>query len=413
MAGLAVVVHWVALNRLVGRGAMVGLAVVAILLMFWQGRVIGLLPLHMGKGILSTVCVPALVYFTLRFVQDPTGRNLLLLALAEIAAIGFSSTGLIIATGVVGFALAGGWIAGWIGWRSLVAGLLPSAYSLAWLLALSHLSESYGDVRQIGQIRGLEHAIGRGWLPSLLLFALLGAALLPGVLGTWRLRACYVLAVFFVTFSPFTGHLLASQAGAPMSWRRYWMVPLYLFAGVAAAALWTSTRQRILAVASIGAVCIGAIVGDSRSLYATFPYVLEVNAPAPERAVAAAAVAATPPDGLILATESVAQWVPTIRHAPRLIAARRLYLRLLARQFGEVELQERQALLDYASDAPTSPPLPDVIEAITRRRIDTIVLPREVSDRDGVAPALTNLGYHRQEIGGYDIWHVASPVARP
>ena len=413
MAGLAVIVHWVALNRLVGRGAMVGLAVVAILLMFWQGRVIGLFALHMGKGILSTVCVPALVYFTLRFVQDPTGRNLLLLALAEIAAIGFSSSGLIITTGVVGFALAGGWIAGWISWRSVVLGLLPSAYSLTWLVALSHLSAPYGDIRQIGQIRGLEHAIGGGWLPSLLLFALLAAALLPGVLGTWRLRAGYVLAAFLITFSPFTGQLLATEAGTPMSWRRYWMVPFYLLAGAAAGALWMSTRHRIVAVASIGAVCIGAIVGDSRHLYATFPYVLEANTPAPERAVAAAAVAATPPGGLILATENVAQWVPTIRHAPRLIAARRVYLRLLGGHFGEAELKERRALLDYASGAPASPPLPDVIEAITRRRIDTIVLSREVSDRDGVAPSLANLGYRRQEIEGYDVWHVTSPVARP
>ena len=409
MAGLAVVVHWVSLRRLVGRGAMVGLLVTFVLLMFWGGRVIGLPLLHMGKGILSTVCVPALVYFALRYIQGPTVRNLLLLALAEVAAIGFSSTGLIIAPGVIGLALAGGWIAGWIGWRSLVLGLFPSAYALAWLFVVAQLNRSYGDIREIGQIRGLQDVIGRGWLTSLLLCAILAAALLPGDLIKWRLRAGYVLALFFVVLSPFTGTLLASQAGAPISWRRYWMVPFYLLAGVATAALWASVRRKALALSSIGVLCIGTLVADSNSLYPAFPYVYEAKAAAPERAVAATAVAATPPGGLILATERVARWVPTNRHAPRLIAVRRLYLWTLAKQFGQAEMRERMALLDYASGAPNGLQLPEVVEAITRRRIDTIVLARGAAERDGLATALTNLGYRRQDVDGYDVWHVARP----
>jgi hypothetical protein len=195
----------------------------------------------------------------------------------------------------------------------------------------------------------------------------------------------------------------------PISWRRYWMMPFYLLAGVASAALWASVRRKTLASSSIGALCIGAIVADSTSLYPAFPYVFEAKAPAPERAVAAAAVAATPPGGLILATERVAQWVPTNRHAPRLIAARRLYLLALADQFGQKEMLERMALLDYASGAPNGLQVPEVVEAITTRRIDTIVLGRGAAERDGLAVALTNLGYRRQNVDRYDVWHVARP----
>ena len=412
MGFLVVIVQFLALREL-GAGRVLGFAMILVALVTWgdEHRCFGnfaFVRLFQGKAIVVSFFVPAILYYVARFLRTPSARYWTLLALTQVAAVGFSSNALVVAPlSATVFLLASLRAAG-TRLKHVCLGLLASGYSVLLLLVAS---SSYGwdrvsAVASTGLVQamtawrtaatpdadaGLHAVLGQGIRGYLALFALLGLAAAPIRPATRLSGSRLALAFLVIPLNPLFGQLLKPFAES-MTWRIFWTVPFPLILGLfvaSLAVLLRGTNWSWVGMAASTAICVAFALGPGNWTLSggngtriAFPdYKVDAT-----YWVADAAIRITEPGGLILAPESVAVWIPTFSNAPGAVATRRMYMDWLP----ENERSIRMHMFDLVEGAPLAPAeVRSVLREIMMRRVTTVV----VSD---IAPATAAI---RQMLG--------------
>lgn len=236
--------------------------------------------LQQGKGFLVSVFIPLIIVYSLRFVSHSTRRNWLLLCSVQIAAVGVSSTGLMIAPTVATFALLTGILGKRIPRRHtrLLLGILTSIYVVAigFSIRLPYLIKTYTQAQRTKQFmstrmanevteradlppkrrtrdskgiiekaeyrrksqrsvfsRTVENVFGNGRSAIVSLIILLSAWLWCETSVARRLCLVFPIAFCLIFANPFTAHLVERYITQPgFYWRVFWILPLPVMAGL-------------------------------------------------------------------------------------------------------------------------------------------------------------------------------------
>ena len=370
--------------------------------------------LFQGKAIFATVMVPAIVYSALTFSRRATARTWLVLFAAQVAALGFTSSALFAAPAAAGIALASQWVPDPTRTRRLLVGVLASAYVFAAagiMLLATHGGHGFVSDAPMPPMLELIQRTWGPWSSALLLFALLSAWVFAEA-GMGR-RYLLVGGLLFLlgVLNPYTSRFMADHVtGLSTYWRLTWASPLPFFLAIACVGLVksvTSIRPRLLAAVTCvvlvaAAAAFGWRCGTLRG--ANFVTLgtpgLKVDRWGYPVAKQVAAVVAE--DGLVLAPEGVATWLPTFTVHPGLLGVRSIYL---ASAFGSAEAAKRQALMEFVSGQKRSPDSLALLRtAIDRYRLTCIVVLHTAPWEAGIAELLASRGWRRISAGVYDVW---------
>jgi hypothetical protein len=152
-AVFVVVSHWLALRQLSGKGAFIGLLVSIVVLVSWGDvhRTYGnfaFVRLFQNKGLLVSICVPAIVYYAAKFSSSCDLRSWVLLGVSQIVAFGISGTGITIAPITSFLVLCASWRLNWKSTCMLFMGLLSSIYPVG----VGLLITMYGFPRELAVV---------------------------------------------------------------------------------------------------------------------------------------------------------------------------------------------------------------------------------------------------------------------
>ena len=208
----------------------------------WYGN-FALMRLQQGKSLLVTAGVPLLIAYAVQFVCRPGSRSWILLAAAQITAMGLSSTALWLAPTVVGLAAVAAVPPAPRRWKTLLLAGAASAYVLAAGLAVRAAMSGqplipglYATPEQ-PLLSCLESVFGNGWFrDSCLAVLLLSWYFCPTIVAE-RLCTVYPLGVLLTVLNPyFAARLAAGVVGGPTFFRTLWVLPLPVFIGIVLAA---------------------------------------------------------------------------------------------------------------------------------------------------------------------------------
>lgn len=323
------------------------------------------LRLHEGKGVFLTVFVPLLMVYGLEFARDPSRRNWFLLCGAQIAALGMSTTALWAAPAVAGLALASGSRLSWLGLRTLLIGLLASAYNVALALAMrSEMAAAVQALLDSSMSRPGKYLIQAAWtevlgtgaLSASCLFAAFAAwCFCPAGIGR-RVCVIFPLGVALILLNPYLAPLISSNVtGGPAYFRVLWALPVPLFLGIILASPVSTARGAFPSWARIAAyvtatVCfllfVPKIQGLSPSNDVHFEF-LGLKVPANRYAVAKTLVENVPGGSQVLVPAKVTLWISTFRDHPYSLIPRRSYLKIQASQIDPEDAALRRWLVSY------------------------------------------------------------------
>lgn len=421
-AAMLVLVNWLCLRRLAPRGAAVGVAVTCLAMMVW-GDVhhsfgnFAFVRLFQGKAVLVSVCVPAILYYAMRFTERGDTRSWVRLTLAQLTAMGLSASGLVVAPLIAGLALLGGVERNRDGLWRLTLGVLSTFPVILAALVVTMQVREFGEIVSpldaTSTVRSIEIAMGQGLRTHLAFAALLLAMATIG--SGVRLRALlgFLTAAFVLLLSPWSGDLM-SLAEPTFSWRSLWAIPFPLILGMLVAS-WISfdgsawSRRLALGAAALLVGLFVLVPGkvtwspENKAELKLAAYRVGAGWPAAE-----AAVAATPADGTILAPRRVAMWITGIRRHPRLLAVRQDYLDIVvAKIYGVREAERRRAMLEFVHGKLGTSRSLEIATEIERRAIDTVVTHPDLAAKDATLffEELERIGYRRRDVeNGFTVW---------
>ena len=373
----------------------------------------GLLRLQQGKTVLLLIALPLIAYYGIRFGLAPSLPRGLLLAAAQIAAVGLSTTALWLAPTTALLALCaaiplGGSNSLRAG-RTVLLGLVTSLYPLALALfmrsaTLRAFSEAVHPLPSL-EWSGPElmnHALtllaGPGWVASLILFCLIAILTMPGTDLFRRYMAITVGAFFLFFFNPGLARFVSHQiTGADTYFRVFWVLPLPLIiASVLSAPLalgesLSDGRRRGLT----GATCVGALalliwLPGTHTLSSTNEVQLgwpRPKVPIQEWAIAQRILGSSHEGDFVLTPQLVSRWIPLFQDYPAPLMVRAMYLDRLHERLGPEELIERRFLTQLVGGQSAGGNGPERLgDAISRYPLNAVLLS---------GPALTNPALRR------------------
>ena len=202
----------------------------------WYGN-FAFVRIWQGKSVLVSVFLPLICAYALRFAVRPNPRDWLMLAAAQIAAVGMTSTALWAAPAVATFALSSAAWPSRQGLKTVVFGALASIYVVgaALVIKASLVRMSFGTVpgeqgpdETVPLVRNaLVIVLGNS---RLLLFGvavvLCGWVFAPTGLAR-RFAAVFPLAVLLLFANPYTAVWVANNVtGSITYWRSLWALPV-------------------------------------------------------------------------------------------------------------------------------------------------------------------------------------------
>lgn len=383
--------------------------------------------IHQGKAFLGAVMVPLIMAFALRFAATGDPRYWACLALAQVAAVGATASGLFVAPVTAGLTLLAATGVDRRGLRRMLWGCLASTYPLGLGLLLRH------------EVHALAPIVTTAALPPLydhILIAFAGplrsAAALWCLLAAWALvedassrRTLIIVVLAFLTifFNPWLIPLWAHHlTGVPTVGRLWWVLPFPVWFGLTMAApfLLAATRLSRLVLASTGAAIVAlsgaAVIAERRAPdgdahYQTIAY----GWPRPKvpwdlLATIRSIRTALPGRPVVLAPFSLSRWfVVDPGHAYPLVVTDNI-LEQIGAVMGENEVVERRQLLDYVDGAS----MPQGRGLLHRRtadgRLGAVVVPIGTATTDEIGAALAGLGWTNRRIDGYLVWAPALTV---
>lgn len=370
--------------------------------------------LFQGKAIFATAVVPAIVYSALAFSRRATARNWLVLFATQVAALGFTSSALFVAPAAAGMALASQWVPDLASSRRLLIGVLASAYVFAAagaMLLVTHGGHGFVSDATLPSMRALIQRTWGPWSSALLLFAMLSAWVFAEVGMVRRYLLVGGLLFLLGVLNPYTSRFMADHVtGLSTYWRLTWALPLPFFlaitcVGIAKDAI--GIKPRLLAAVAcivlvVAAVAFGWRCGTLRSANFVTLGVPGLKVGRWGYPVAKQVSGVIPENGMVLAPEGVATWMPTFVHHPRLLGVRTLYL---AQTFSPEEAKRRLALMQYVSGSKrTIGSKAELEEALTRYGITCVVVLHAAAWREEVEAELASREWAQIGTGAYDVW---------
>ncbi|MBZ0110905.1 MAG: hypothetical protein K8J08_00450 [Thermoanaerobaculia bacterium] len=200
----------------------------------WYGN-FAFVRLWQGKSIMLSVMVPLIFSYSIDFSARPTARSWLLLAAAQVSAVGLSSSAIWIAPTVAAVGCFSMLRSGTAGLRRLVVGCLSSIYVLVAGFAVAGAMRRVVEERLADQapaVRGeaLEESL-RWMLGDSRFFVVAMAALLlawaccPSGVGR-RFAAGVPFVLWAVLLNPYWSRWVESNLTGPSYWRALWALPL-------------------------------------------------------------------------------------------------------------------------------------------------------------------------------------------
>jgi hypothetical protein len=420
MAALVMLAYWLALRELSGPSAVIGLAASLIVLIAWgdghrtYGN-FGFVRMFQGKSALISLCVPTLVYYGARFFRLRDASSWIGLALTQVAAIGFSSSGLVVAPVASALVLLGAWRPNRADTKTFAVGLTASIYVIGAALILLLGTENSPNLgaeaaRHFTTEEALDLVLGTNGRAFFALFALLVVPTLATTPARHGLLSGTAFATALLLLNPLSADM-AARAVSVMSWRIQWSVPFPLWVGLAGAgfaAYITTLRSRVWGGVGCALWCAMFValpgswtVSERNKTYLGTPgYKV-----APEYEVAGTVTAATPSRGSVIAPWSVAAWIPTHPAAPSVAAVRPHYLPIIESVSGKEEARARRDMVSFISGSTgVMNRRTEIMDSIQARGFSTVVLPLSHSYREQVAEKLSAVGYVRSASGKYEIW---------
>jgi hypothetical protein len=380
--------------------------------------------LQQGKAILLSVMVPLLMTYSFRFLRNPRPGNWLLLAAAQIAAMGLSSTGLIIAPLIVALSLLAGALAtkgshlkiALIGSASALYPLTV-AFGIRFRIVLTALQQAAGET-PAPELQGAAEA--GGWLWASPKYAVFGdgsmlAIHLAIILGAWMVcrnrLARWTGLVFAIAFlalvNRWVGPLLVDLLRIEhIGWRLYWVFPLPILAALVMIAPLTWSQRSVTPIRAGLSVLLaaGLLLVSQRTIFFPDPG-LTLGKPGlkvrPEYAVAAHLDSTLPKPGRVLSPPSVSLWLPTFHRHHHVLMARippNKYRLPEQRQLIRVKL----LLGGYKSPPRATGWLRDIV---TSYGVDCVVVTMDNPKLEEIRNVLELAGFAGQySLQGQEIW---------
>ncbi len=332
-----------------------------------------------GKSIFLCVALPLIYAYAIEFVRRPSLRGWLLLAAAQIAGIGLTSSALWGAPFAAGLGLCAG--AG-LRVRKLpvvVLGVLASSYVIAAGLAVLGSMElaattAASDPTPVGfHLRQtLQKVLGTGS------FHLAAIAAVMATWALWRPGPAQRFAIVvplgaLLLAGPYWENFTRSYATGPSHWRSMWALPLpALFALLLCAPLqWrASTRWRSWAIPTTvaGMAVLLLFLPERMSLGPDSPgtHGARIARPGlkvpPEPYAIALRMREVAPGRNVIVPPKVGAWLPTIHHHAYPLVVRDSYLRRYAKVWGEDESLARALVSRYVAGEEVPPFTPILFE---------------------------------------------------
>lgn len=361
----------------------------------------GLLRLQQGKTVMLLVALPLIASYGLRFGLAPTFARGCILAAAQIAAVGLSTSALWLAptTAFIGFCASVP--VRDIGMpralRTLSLGLLSCLYPLA--LALFMRSETLRAFTEaVHPLSSLDwsgpelmnHALnmvaGSNHVAMLLLFCPIAALALPGTALFRRYLALLCGAFFLFFFDPGLARLIAHQvSGVDTYFRVFWILPMPLIiASVLSAplllgsSLGTRQRRGLNGCTLVATLALLLWLPGMYTLSSENEVRLGWPGPKipPHAFAAARRIAEVSGEGqFVLAPPAVARWIPLLQDYPAPLSVRAMHLDRLHDRLGADELMKRQLLTQMVGGLEAGAGGPDLLEdALTRYPLSAVLL---------------------------------------
>jgi len=425
-AALVIAGHWIVLRRLNPSLALPALGVTfAVMLLWgdthWSPGNFAFVRLHQGKAIFASAMVPIIVFYALRFSERGDARSWTGLFLAQVAAVGLTSSAVFLAPATAGLTLIAGWQRDAASTKRVLLGTGASLHAV--LVILLVIAEGAGTGGMASSVHpfssdfegNFEAVLGHGGRSYIALLSLLVAPLFVDDARRRRQFAFFLFFFVLLFLNPWTGvwlsSLLERYGSAIVTWRFFWIVPLPLLVALSAAGATAAIPRRGVLPVGIIVLVLGvgaygwyqepwAISAANRTRLQPPGYKVDGG-----YSVAKAIRARTPPRARILAPEEVAKWVPTFREHPYPELARGLYALALEPYMGRGEFLTRMLLHDFVSGRNTSPELlPEMLRLIVARDIYTVAFSSSLPLSQDFASALQQRGFHGKPVGGYEVW---------
>jgi len=332
---------------------------------------------------------------------------------SQIAALGISSSALLVAPLASGLALIGVWHPTREATRRLATGALASSYLLAAAIAVRQgmgntmLLQNFSIEENLSLVVGPLYAY-----PQLL--ALLGAWTAVTTPGRRQLLLAIPLGLFLLPLNPLLSSFIVSQpALTAIYWRVLWAVPLptmlaILFTRLIVACVdryWSQHRRAALATVLLVVTVTTSqrtTLGRANGTSVRFP---GPKVPLEEYTVAETVNKITPWHTTVLAPEQVASWLPSMRGHPPLVVVRPLYTLQLSDYLGRDEAQRRLALHSYLTGAWHGKDATELLSfALDDLHIGTVVVSRNLAWHGEVESVLIAKSFRSISIADYEVW---------
>lgn len=409
----------------------------------WHGN-FSFVRMWQGKSVFLSIFMPLVYAYGLRFALRPTRRGWLLLAAAQIAAVGSSSSALWVAPLGAAMALASGLRPTRGGLRTFTLGSLASGYVLVvgWMMkrAMQGGAAASGAAKSVaasasraleplgeGLDQALEDVLGNAHLRLFAVAAILVAWAVSGRGLARRLALVFPLASFLVVLNPYIDRWVMANLTGPFYWRALWALPVpVLMALVLMVPLhleqrrwrWVGRTACLLLLAAYGVLVpsysglssenesSGSSLADP-ALRLGYPK-LKVD-PIAYR-LAAALNQAVPAGSYVVAPHAVNMWIPTFHGHAYPLKVRR-YLKL-----ENDSLRERREMIGYVAGGGSKRAPAVFREGLDRYSVQGVCL-RDSERADEARAILIAAGFRRtaRELEDYEIWvrSTAKPVKNP
>jgi hypothetical protein len=338
----------------------------------WYGN-FAFVRLWQGKGIALFVFLPLIYAYAIAFALRPSRRLWLLLAAAQIGAVGCTSSALWAAPGSALLGLACALPPSRRGLRLLGVGALSSLYVIAigallqgQLQTLVAPDPTPEAARAARLAAALVTVLGDGRLLLFAMFALMGAWACAARDLAQRFAIALPLGVLLVLLNPFLDEWVSRNLTGPAYWRSLWALPLPTLISlvlIAPLQLERGPRSRIAArVATVsGLLAFVAFVPRIAALSPHNVGNLDVGmrigrpglkVPEPGYALALRLHQSVPSGSRVIAPPEVGPWLPTLHSPVYPLEVRSAYLDAIEGLLDERELLARRALTGWVGNEP-------------------------------------------------------------
>ncbi|WP_454824709.1 DUF6077 domain-containing protein [Paraburkholderia xenovorans] len=340
--------------------------------------------LFQGKAVLVSVVLTLIYSLNWRYMREGGRRNLMLLACAQVAAVGISNFGMLIAPIAAAVAAISDWRpSNKETSKRLVCAWLMTTVSLPYLLTVAAAARGM-DIPRWNEPPAHVWLTVFGARQQFLVVLLLACAVaIPIDSRVRRLMIVPPLVLMGVLLNPLFAGFVSSKITTPdVYWRVVWVFPVLPFLAVGGCALvmhvmqHRSLRDPLSALALL--LCAGILMAAPlnslrQSNQGVEWHFAKWKVKQPDLDVALAASRATGQTCRLLAPDNISGIVSGFENHPALIAVRGHYLNQLRAAMGEMEFRQRLSLYDLVSgNEPFNKT--EASEALSQLRVATVVL---------------------------------------